>query len=330
MINLIIFGEEDGHKGRHQHSYATVRSSGASRNVSSASGTNMGHQWNNNPSVTVSLKDLFGDAKSNESGAPLFFWNSSNNNLSAPINFGNVTNVLKNLPETFPAFHSLRSMLPSSVSKKSNQNRTAPKGNADNTISSGGVEAILNQRYGIKLLSLSQKNENGNVDNLISFHSSSHHGKHAKNIPTKPAEVILVVSGCLFFITFFLGTFAQIKSKVSFCTMIGRFIHCNQQWIIEEYDSVGIESDNDSNESSNDKNSQSNNVESNEATITSLMKEIDSQNDSQPSFTIDLSSNQASDLATNFSTQNVNLLPNSALIIAEKPSSAFQHSIIIL
>ncbi|KAH7640514.1 hypothetical protein HUG17_7981 [Dermatophagoides farinae] len=68
------------------------------------------------------------------------------------------------------------------------------------------------------------------------FHITSDPWRRRKTYPTKPHEVILVISGCLFFISFFLGTFAQIKSEISLYNMIMRFIHWNQQWIIEEYD----------------------------------------------------------------------------------------------
>ncbi|KAJ6225088.1 hypothetical protein RDWZM_003633 [Blomia tropicalis] len=173
MVNLIIFGEEDGHSGRHHHShngYQTLRTS---------SGMN---PFNNG---VISSSGNGGDGKK-----------------------------------------STLTILPS------------------NAFDMNGTINGNNHRSRTLTIQTKQSNNGGTIKSDIQtdhfpYHTHRSHRAGRKSLPTKPSEVILVVSGCLFFITFFLGTFAQIKSEVSFYTMIVRFIHWNQQWIIEEYDPDG-------------------------------------------------------------------------------------------
>ena len=259
MVNLIIFGEEDGHSGRHHHShngYQTLRTSSGMNPFNNGVISSSGNGGDGKKS-TLTVHDLFFNGKTTPSTTstttmtnnnnnnnnnnemidndtlngneriPLFFLNphihNQHNLSSTSINLNNVTNFLKNWSESIPA---LRKILPS------------------NAFDMNGTINGNNHRSRTLTIQTKQSNNGGTIKSDIQtdhfpYHTHRSHRAGRKSLPTKPSEVILVVSGCLFFITFFLGTFAQIKSEVSFYTMIVRFIHWNQQWIIEEYDPDG-------------------------------------------------------------------------------------------
>lgn len=151
----------------------------------------------------------------------------------------NVTLLLGNLSAAFP---SLRNLIQQSVRLPASANHTAKDGSK---VTMDAVSETIDSFFQQQRLKLANRHPDpatgsanpGDANHYL-YHSNRSRTLR-KNTPTRPSEIILVVSGCLFFITFFLGTFAQIKSEVSFYTMVLRFIHWNQQWIIEEYDPDG-------------------------------------------------------------------------------------------
>lgn len=198
MVNLVIFGEDDTRYRRTDY--------------------NNFHLTDKFGKTNLFPKNLTANSiLVLQNGNP----NSNNVNRTQQFlvpNHGNLTFLLANFTGVISSLQNIN-LIPNRDSTKNNVDANKRKSftvnqSQLNTIEQDLQSLLRQQPYGFRL---------------------SEHRKHRKNFPTKPSEVILVVSGCLFFITFFLGTFAQIKSEVSFYTMVIRFIHYNQQWLIEEY-----------------------------------------------------------------------------------------------
>lgn len=215
MINLIIFGEEDG---RHKSTRASLASSSNSDSFATIR-VSTGVKNNQDPFSSKAhktfLDNLFvknSSSSGGSSGTPNTFYILASNGTV------NATQLWHNLSAAFPSFQNIN-LIPNRTQQKAGE-KSGPGGGG------GGDTDQSVQIYQKPQHSLGH-----------SFRSSStgEAYRRRKNFPTKPSEVILVISGCLFFITFFMGTFAQIKSQVSFYTMMVRFVHFNQQWIIEEY-----------------------------------------------------------------------------------------------
>lgn len=200
MVNLVVFGEDEGrNKSRssiaNAPEFATIRVSMNS----------------NDPFVTKARQTFMDNLFVKNNSSTLYSTPTTTTNTFYILSTNgtvNATQLWQNLSAAIPSLQNMNLIPNRSQQKPTNGKKPPPE-----------PEKTLH----------------------IVHHQQQHafRGEHSyrrrKNFPTKPSEVILVISGCLFFITFFMATFAQIKSQVSFYTMMVRFIHWNQQWIIEEY-----------------------------------------------------------------------------------------------
>lgn len=238
MINLVIFGDDE-HTHHHYHSqqlnrsvvinsYNGNKSSSAFINEKSinADTLNSSFTFQHHSTLLPSGLDLFQQInnQSDESDAMILFPAAAG---FSSMNASTLTTLLQNISSDLNPVIKLNKSLKKKLHLLTEKNLMSKIFDRQNNDSINNGSNNSNDMI---------NNNNNNPKEYNPFLvSQSDPWRRRKSYPAKPHEVILVISGCLFFISFFLGTFAQIKSEISFYNMMMKFIHWNQQWIIEEY-----------------------------------------------------------------------------------------------